>query len=311
MPRDDTNDDCRIHEVQKISREEIAALVGGEPLEIARVDGGLTNTLHRVRTRDGVFAVKHYAEGEAPYRDELVTLQKLHGHLPVPEVVRSDDTRCALVYRWVEGTTLDECRRKQPPAAFASLAEPLGRLLAWMAEVEAPGVWELAPILERARGQLVGPSRARERLGAPTCEALVRAFDDAGDLLAWGPRCLSHGDFGSRNLIVQPADPAHERWRIAGVIDWETMAAGAPLVDIGALFRYGQRYDQQFRDDFARGYREARGAGADLPDDWFSLARLLDATWLVETLDEPHEMPGVFADCRQLIGRLVVERARV
>ncbi|MCX5743835.1 MAG: aminoglycoside phosphotransferase family protein [Proteobacteria bacterium] len=309
MPRDDfPGDEARIESLVVVPPGELAELVGGDPIEVMRVDGGLTNTIHRVTLAGGAsFAVKHYAGGVAPFRDELTTLRQLHGVLPVPEVVRADDRRHAIVYRWVEGITLDECRRTQPAAVFASLAEPLGRLLAWMARTDAPGSWALAPIVERAHA-LLTDGRPRERLGAPVSDALRRAYDAVGDNLAWGPLCLSHGDFGSRNLIVQQADG--DRWRIAGVIDWETMAAGAPLVDIGALFRYGMRYDAPFRADFARGYREAGREGEILPDDWFVWARMLDATWLVETLDEDRELPGVFADCKKLIGRLVAELAR-
>jgi hypothetical protein len=101
-------------------------------------------------------------------------------------------------------------------------------------------------------------------------------------------------------MIVQHA--MGERWRIGGVIDWEAAASASPLVDIGSLFRYAQRYDARFVEDFERGYREADG---ELPTDWFRTARLVDALWLVEMLDEPRELPGVYADCRMLIAKLV------
>ncbi|MBA3539492.1 MAG: aminoglycoside phosphotransferase family protein [Deltaproteobacteria bacterium] len=296
--------DSRLFPLLPVTRDDLAALVGDTIVAIERVDGGLTNTIHRVVLASGeALAVKHYAGGVQGYQDELTTLRKLATILPVPGVVVADERQHAIVYRWIVGTTLDDCRRRQSPAAFISIAEPLGRLLAWVARVDAPGGWELAPILEQARTQLT-VGRARERLGAPASDALLRAFDAFADRMAWGALCLSHGDFGSRNVLVQRADG--ERWRISGVIDWETMAAGSPLVDIGSLFRHGHRFDATFRADFERGYREADG---ELPENWFETARLLDATWLVDTLDEDRELPGVFADCRMLIGRLVAELA--
>ena len=284
----------------EVTAGDLAELVGGPIRRIDQVAGGLTNTLHRVvLARGDVLAVKHYAAGEHAYEDELATLRQLAGVLPVPEVVRADDRRRAIVYRWIDGMTLDECRQRESPAAFASIADPLGRLLAWVARTDAPGAWQAAPLVALAAAALAG-GRARERLGAPASDALRRAFDAAGDRLAWGALCLSHGDFGCRNLLVQPADG--DRWRIAAVIDWEAMAVGSPLVDIGSFFREPDRFNTTFRADFERGYREA---GGELPDDWFYLARLLDATALVETLDEDRELPGVFADCRRLIALLL------
>ena len=95
-----------------------------------------------------------------------------------------------------------------------------------------------------------------------------------------------------------------DRWRIAGVIDWEAAASASPLVDLGALFRFADRYDAAFLAAFEHGYREADGT---LPDGWLRTARLLDATALVDLLDEPCELPGVFAECRMLVAKLAAE----
>src|SRR5438552_2239642 len=107
------------------------------------VNGGLTNTIHKLTLTNGrVLVAKHHAGGAEPYEDEVATIGKLAGILPVPEIVRTDAARRVIVYRWIEGITLDECRRKEPPPAFASLAEPLGRFLAWLATFEWPGTWD-------------------------------------------------------------------------------------------------------------------------------------------------------------------------
>jgi aminoglycoside phosphotransferase (APT) family kinase protein len=97
---------------------------------------------------------------------------------------------------------------------------------------------------------------------------------------------------------------AGDRWRINGVIDWETTTTGSPLVDIGSLFRYSRRYDAAFCDAFAAGYRDAGGT---LPDDWLKTARLLDATWLIDMLDDDDEHTRVFSDCKTLVANLVTE----
>ncbi len=200
------------------------------------------------------------------------------------------------VYRWIEGITLNDCRKDA--VALASVAEPLRRLMAWLARTDATEAYELAPILERAYRQLA-EGRARQRLGAPLAAAMCRAIEAAEPELAWGTVCLVHGDLDGRNVLVQPA--AAGSWRIAGLIDWEATSTGSPLLDVGSLFRHVDRYGAGFRDSFECGYREADGI---LPAGWLLTARLLDATWLIDTLDEPRELPGVYADCRMLLAKL-------
>jgi len=294
--------DGRVLPLIQISRDQLAELVGEPIARVEPVDGGLTNTLHKVvLARGGALAVKHHAGEERAFADEVATIARLAGILPVPDIVRADPARRVLIYRWIDGITLDDCRRKQPPAAYGSIAEPLGRFLAWLATFEWTGTWDVAPFVVETEARLAH-GRPRERLGPQAADALRRAIDRVLPNLAWGRPCLSHGDLGGRNLIVQPAMGA--RWRIGGVIDWEAAALASPLVDIGSLFRERTRDDATFAADFERGYREADG---ELPAGWLRTARVLDALWLVEALDEPRELPGVFADCRRLIAQLVSE----
>lgn len=296
--------DARVFPLIEVGREELTALVGGPIKSFDRVDGGLTNTIHKViRDNGDILTVKHYAGGKDAFEAELVTLTLLHGTLPVPDVVHADEKLPAIVYRWIDGITFNDLRRKEPPAAFLSLAEPIGRLLAWMARTDATEPFELAPVLERAYAQLTN-GRAHDRLGAPLANALRRGLEAAEPRLAWGNVCLVHGDFSGRNLIVQRAEK--DRWRINGLIDWEATTTFSPLLDLGSLFRYADRYDADFRSLFERGYREADGA---LPEDWMRTARLLDSTLLIDTLDDPKEFPGVYADCRHLLAKLVADLA--
>lgn len=293
----------RIYPLIEVSRTELESLAGGPVTSIELLQGGFTNTLHRVTLASGgSVVVKHYAGGHDSFAFELATLRRLAGVLPVPEVVHTDEAKLATVYRWIDGVTLDECRCGEPPAAFASLAGPLGRLFAWMARTEPldpTDRWETAPVLSGTRAVLAG-SRARERMGGVLADALARAFDAHAGQLEWGHQCLAHHDIGGRNILVQRADG--DRWRIGGVIDWEGAATGSPLVDVGSLFRYAPRYDEKFIDEFEHGYREADGT---LPDDWYRMSRLLDAVRMIDTLDEVRELPGVFADCRMLLAKLV------
>src|SRR4051812_105920 len=116
--------EVRVNPLLEISRDELQRLVVDPIVRVERVNGGLTNTIHKVTLRTGkVVAVKHYPEGRDPFESELVTLTLLHGTLPVPEIVSVDEDAPAIVYRWIDGITFNELRRTEPPTAFASLAE--------------------------------------------------------------------------------------------------------------------------------------------------------------------------------------------
>lgn len=304
----------------------LAPVAAGAALrEIARVEGGLTNTVYRVTTADGTaYALRVSAAGRSTFAREHRLLRRLSGTLPVPEVLLADASGAYpyMVYRWIEGITLNACRRRTTPAALLPLAEPLGRLLARVAgsrpiadlrdhgEEETDGepseplriAAQLAGADERLRAGL-----ARQRLGGPLADRLRKR------LLTSGPRLealegngLVHGDFGGRNVLVQAAGDGG--WAVSGVLDWESAAEGSGLWDVGSLFRYPRRYTPEFRAAFASGYRRAQG---ELPRDWWEVARLLDATRLVGILSEARELPTVFAECRELIASLVAGSPRV
>ena len=286
-------------------------LRGAAVREIAPVEGGLTNTTVRVTAEDGEYALRVYAAGRAAFDRETRLLPRLAGALPVPDVLLADDGAAGghpcLVYRWIDGITLNECRLQEPPGALATLAEPLGRLLARVAGFPADGhdlpleEIRISARLADADAQLRA-GLARSRLGGPLADGLrerLAAGARGLEALDGGPG-LVHGDFGGRNVLVRAAD--NGGWEVSGVLDWESAATGAGLWDVGHLFRYPRRYSPAFRAAFARGYR---AAGGTLPRGWWRLARLLDTTRLVATLDEARELPGVFAACREMIASVV------
>jgi aminoglycoside phosphotransferase (APT) family kinase protein len=293
--------DVRVFPLIEVTREQLEDVAGAPVKMVEPVHGGLTNTIHKVTLENGeIYGIKHYAGGKDWFDTELTTLTLLHGTLPVPDVVHADEKRLVIVYRWIDGVTLHDLRKQGQFAAFATLAEPLGRVLAWLAKSDATEPFELTPILEQSYAQLT-TGRARTRIGAPMSDAVRKAMEAAEPQMAFGSVCLSHGDLGHRNVLVYQAG---DRWRINGIIDWETTTTGSPLVDIGSLFRYSRRYDQAFCDAFATGYRDAGGT---LPDNWLMTSRLLDATWLIDMLDDEHEQTAVFKDCKTLVANLIAE----
>lgn len=304
MRLDPTVTQARVFPLIDVSRDQLAAIVGGRIISAESVTGGLTNTIHKVITEDNqTFGVKHYAGGRDWFETELMTLTLLHRTLPVPEVVHVDDQRLVIVYRWIEGMTLLDLRRRGHAEGFAALAEPLGLALASLAKTDATEPFDLTPMLEAAYIRLAS-GRARGRLGAPLADALRKQIEAAEPMMAWGSVCLSHGDLSHRNVLVAKRGAG---WRINGIIDWETAATSSPLFDIGSLIRYGDRHDPTWLAAFADGYR---GGGGDLPAGWNLWARLLDSLDLVELLDEEKGLDILFADCRTLIEKLVAEVGR-
>jgi hypothetical protein len=160
--------DVRVFPLLEISREQLEQAAGGPIVSVERIDGGLTNTLHKVTLENGdSLGIKHYAGGRDWFETELTTLTLLHGTVPVPEVVNVNTDRHVIAYRWIEGITLHELRKQQQFSAFASLAEPLGRVCAWIAQTDATAPFELTPILEQSYRQL-STGRARKRIGLPS-----------------------------------------------------------------------------------------------------------------------------------------------
>jgi len=301
---DPTVTHARVFFLIDVSRDQLAEVVGGRIISAEPVEGGLTNTIHKVTTEaNETFGVKHYAGGRDWFDTELTTLTLLHGTLPIPEVVHVDDARMVIVYRWIEGMTLLDLRRKGHKEAFAALAEPLGRVLAALATTDATEPFDLAPMLDASYVRLAD-GRARGRLGAPLADALRKQLEAAEPMMAWGAVCLSHGDLSHRNVLVAKRGAG---WRINGIIDWETATTSSPLFDIGSLMRYGDRHDRAWLEAFERGYRDN---GGDLPEGWNRWARLLDSLDLVELLDEEQGLQVLFDDCRTLIAKLVADVGR-
>ena len=298
MRLDPTVTHARVFPLIDVSRDQLAAVVGARIVSAEPVEGGLTNTIHKVVTESNeTFGVKHYAGGRDWFETELMTLTLLHRTLPVPEVVHADDERLVIVYRWIEGMTLLDLRRKHKEG-FASLAEPLGTALALLAKTDSTEPFDLTTALEANYVRLTD-GRARIRLGAPLADAIKRELEAAEPMMAWGAVCLSHGDLSHRNVLVAKRGSS---WRINGIIDWETATTSSPLYDIGSLFRYSERHDAAFLQSFEHGYREG---GGNLPDGWNCWSRLLDSLDLIELLDEEQGLDVLFGDCRTLIAKLV------
>jgi aminoglycoside phosphotransferase (APT) family kinase protein len=292
------------------------ALGDVESFEAARIEGGLVNTIYRITfgEEDEAYALRVYAaQRRSKFEHERRILEGLRGRLPVPQLLFADakGEHPYIVYQWIEGILLNECRRREPPDALQSLASPIGRLLAEISGIKLAEILDAEYLTERslkieemlaATEEMLRRGLARKRLGTTLADALRRLFDQhAPNLCALeDSRPLVHGDMGGRNIIVRPA--VNGAWRVSGLIDWESATRGSPLWDVGSLFRYSKRYAEQFQAEFERGYKEAGGM---LPCEWMLAARIPDATRLVSALDDERKLPVVFAECRELLEELV------
>ncbi|MGH2517907.1 MAG: phosphotransferase family protein, partial [Ktedonobacterales bacterium] len=81
------------------------------------------------------------------------------------------------------------------------------------------------------------------------CEAVVRRFevflgDDAN--FAY-PHAVRHGDFGTSNILHDPASGT-----ITGILDWSFVGLGDPALDVAALLAsYGQPFIQRLAPHYA------------------------------------------------------------
>ncbi len=310
-----TTADARPFEFVSLDIDEIRTLVapglpGAEVIAAERVDGGLVNSIYRVVPSSGEpLGLRIYAAGRQAFDREQGILSRAPQSIPVPRLRLAVAESPVfphpyVVYSWVEGITLNQCRRETSGAGLSPLAQSLGRLAAsvatWSPELAHPSRTVGASLAE-ADARL-GRGRARERLGSVLADSLRARLAAMAPRLEAADRVRGpvHGDFGGRNIIVTSSDDG--TWRVNGLLDWEYAFAGASLWDVGSFFRYFRRYSREFRSAFEAGYVRASGW---LPDGWYFMARLLDATRLVGILGSDRELPIVFTECRDLIEALV------
>ena len=306
-----TGDESRVRPLVTLDRATIdemcVPIAGGVPLgDVSSVDGGLVNTVLRVTTGSGAAYVLRVTARDEP--NALLLMRRLAGLLPIPHVVVTGEVDGVpyMIYPWIRGITLNECRRTYGSSALASLAEWVGRAMGTVAAADKIVSRRRLPRLvsrdaiDTALDQLESDLVA-VRLDANVRRALQKTFQAHRAVLeatdAW--HSLVHGDFSGRNVIVR--EKSERVWTVSGLLDWETAAIGSPLWDVGSLFRYAGRYDAEFQRAFERGYR---ATGPDLPNAWWLLGRILDGTRLVGLLTDERELPSVLDDCRTILADL-------
>jgi aminoglycoside phosphotransferase (APT) family kinase protein len=253
---------------------------------------------------------------------EVDLMRFVRGSVPVPEVIHVeargwDDIPPFVLMRCVDGISLRDLKKSGDPSAMAQAAASAGEILAaigrktfskpgWLApgpSVTCPLLEGKDPIpryidlcLESAHLQPRLPAELRER-----AHSLIWSWaPQIADLD--GARCLVHGDYGKRNLLVRNVEG---RWVVVGVLDWEFAVSGSPLADIGHFLRYERNSRPLMEPYFSEAYLRAGGT---LPKNWRQLARLIDFTNICASLTYEDLFDEVVVELAGLVAATIENR---
>ena len=139
---------------------------------------------------------------------------------------------------------------------------------------------------------------AGRRLGEDLAGQIWKLLRENAALLdeADGPATLVHGDYKAQNILLRQDHLGS--WSMAAVLDWEFAMAGSSLFDLSILLRYADTLPPPFEQGVVTGYR---AAGANLPQDWKRLIKLLDLVNLCEFLCSPDPREAMVGDITRLV----------
>lgn len=209
------------------------------------------------------------------------------------------------IFRWIDGTMLDEILARRVADDTLEVALAAGQTLAAINQFrfDAPGFF--GPTLEYTetsssvvasfRDYLAAVERrgrAARRFGLREFELVIRFVDEHLGCLGAVEGCYSlvHADYNGSNLIVERDDFG---FRVRAVLDWEFAMVGTSIFDVGVFLRHEDKLPRGFRDHFTRAFAEA---GGHLPAGWRRASKFLDLINDFAFLDAEGEFPNTFAD---------------
>lgn len=300
-----------------------AAHVRGRALHWEALPDGLRNANFKIQleSSSGPIVLRIYEHDASLCQKETDVIRMLGSVVPVPEIIYAEPASSGglppfALFRFIEGITFRELKRRGDRSAIAEAARSAGGTLARIAHFEfsmpgwlGPGIRVAAQIESEA--DLI-PGFVDSCL---TNMNLLRRMDVHLRKLVhetvwrWAERLrdvssearLVHGDFGKRNLMVRHAKG---RWRVVAVLDWEFACSGSPLADIGEFLRYERAADPLIEPHFSEGFQSAGGV---LPLDWLQLARLVDFAKLCDSLTRDYLPEELVPELIELI-RGIVEK---
>lgn len=292
-----------------------AAFPARRTLAAEPLTGGFANTIYHITTDDRAsYVARFYSRSPPIAATEVALLRFLQSRVPVPEVVFADTEGALVGYpvsvtRFVEGVLLDRVLAGGSAAEAEDAGEAVDETLAGIGAVTFSGAGffgsDLQPhplsgtfaatlrsffwrrLFDGSAGTALGVE-GRDRLWAMVDRA-VPLLDAVGDT-----NHLVHSDFNGKNILMSQVSG---RWRVAAVLDWEFAFAGTALFDIGNMLRFSHLMPASYEPAFIRGFRHGGGV---LPDNWQTLARLIDLSALVDFLGR-EEGHAFFGPARDLI----------
>lgn len=306
--------------------EQIVGLVfpSCKVVEVLPFADGLRNANFRLRldTTSRFLVLRIYEHHPSLCRKEVDLLNLIKDSVPIPEVIHAepdglDGIPPFVLMGYIEGITLRELRRSGDLASISEAAFGVGQTLASIGHTIFPKPGWLdpgpkvgSPLLEGANSGprfvdlCLASANAQRRLGADLRDqihALVWSYASQFSSLE-DARCLVHGDFGQRNLLMRQVSG---KWRVVAVLDWEFAISGSALTDIGHFLRAECGARPVAEPHFSKGYLHAGGR---LPDGWRRVARVFDLIALCESLTHDELSHDVVAELVELVRATVENR---
>jgi len=269
--------------------------VSVEPLE-----GGARNSNFRLQIDclSDPLVLRIFEHDPVLCQKELDLLRRVRDEVPVPEVIYANAIGLEEVppfhlLSFVKGISFHTLRERHDPEAMVQAATSVGATLAAIHRITFPrGGWLTAglvlstPLMEgnhampRFVDQCLASDLLQNRMGQELCDRVHQLMWSAMAPLSICEKHtnLVHGDFGERNILVQPGP---EGWHVSAVLDWEFAVAGTPLADFGNFLRYERAACPASEPAFSSAYRDAGGL---LPANWNRIRKVVDVVALSERL---------------------------
>jgi fructokinase len=291
-------------------------------LEVQPLTAGLRNANFKLvldRAPECV-VLRVYEHDPSLCQKEIDLLRMVSATVRVPQVIHAEPNGWEnlppyLVMQFIEGISFRDLKRRGDRDGTSQAAFAIGETRAAIGRIKLARAGWIGPGLSVTQLQLEGAdptplfvdlclaSANLQRRMPPDLRDRVSAsvWSRARELAELDSQSnLVHGDFGKRNLLVRPEGG---RWSVAAVLDWEYAVSGSPLIDLGHFLRYERETRPCAEPHFSQGYLHAGGM---LPQDWRSLARVVDLTALCESLTHDDLPETVVTELLELI-RATVE----
>ena len=252
-----------------------AALPGFHVQTVEPLAGGANSPVFELRTAEGKAVVlKLYPESlHWKMQKEVLVYDLLRGRdldVPVPSLLSADDSKQFVAQNFVvltklEGQLVSALDDRLTDDDRLAIGRQVGALLARLHKIlfDEFGYVGTDGIVDPHPSNLAYMSfqfekklrEFRELGGDPEVErSIERYVEDRRDLFAACERAVfCHNDCHSANLLVLPADGG---WRVSGLLDFENVLAGDPLLDLAKAHCYDPRRSERTLAALVEGYGE-------------------------------------------------------